>query len=223
MGRRRVGVLALQGAFLEHCLVLEDLGVEAVEVRLPEHLPGLDGIVIPGGESTTMSRLMAAYGLLQPLRDRARQGLPIMGTCAGMILLAKSVPGFSLDTLCLMDITVRRNAFGSQVDSFEADLDMPALGPAPFHAVFIRAPLIEEAGPSVEVLAKMADSALGELGPKGGASGVQGFRVGAVGKPASEGGAVVAARQGRLLAVAFHPELAADARLHRYFLDMAGS
>jgi 5'-phosphate synthase pdxT subunit len=188
----KIGILALQGAFIEHCRVLGELGAEAVEVRLPGQLPGLDGIIIPGGESTTMSRLMAAYDLLQPLRDLARAGLPIMGTCAGMILMAKSVPGFTLETLGLMDVRVRRNAFGSQVDSFEADLDMPALGRAPFHAVFIRAPVIEEADAGVEVLARMPDGA-------------------------------VAARQGRLLAVAFHPELTADTRLHRYFLDIARS
>lgn len=190
----KIGVMALQGAFIEHRRVLEHLGAEAVEVRLPAQLTNLDGIIVPGGESTTMSRLMAAYGLLQPLRDLAREGMPIMGTCAGMILLAKSVPGFVLPTLGLMDITVRRNAFGSQVDSFEADLDLPALGPPPFHAVFIRAPLIEEAGADVEVLGRL---------------------------PGTAGAATVAARQGHLLAVAFHPELTSDSRVHRYFLDLA--
>jgi 5'-phosphate synthase pdxT subunit len=193
----KIGVLALQGAFKEHCRVLGELGSDAVEVRLPGQLAGLDGLIVPGGESTTMSRLMAAYGLLQPLRDLARSGLPIMGTCAGMILMARSVPDFTLETLGLMDITVRRNAFGSQVDSFEADLDMPVLGPGHFHAVFIRAPVIEVAEAGVEVLARLP----------GGAAGA----------------AAVAARQGRLLAAAFHPELTADTRLHRYFLDIAAS
>ncbi len=144
-------------------------------VRLPGQLHGLDGLIIPGGESTTMSRLMAEYQLLQPLKDLAREGLPILGTCAGMILMAKSVPDFTLQTLGLMDITVRRNAFGSQVDSFEADLEMPVLGQPPFHAVFIRAPIIEAADSTVEVLARLPD------------------------------GAAVAARQGKLLAVAFPP------------------
>ena len=192
----KIGVMALQGAFIEHRRVLERLGAEAIEVRLPAQLTGLDGVIVPGGESTTMSRLMAAYGLLQPLRDLAREGLPIMGTCAGMILLAKSIPGFTLPTLGLMDITVRRNAFGSQVESFEADLDIAALGPPPVHAVFIRAPLIEEAGAGVEVLGRL---------------------------PGTAGAAAVAARQGRLLAVAFHPELTSDSRVHRYFLEMARS
>jgi 5'-phosphate synthase pdxT subunit len=189
----KIGVMALQGAFVEHSRVVERLGAEAVAVRLPRQLHGLDGLVIPGGESTTMSRLMAEYGLLQPLKDLAKQGLPILGTCAGMILMAKSVPDFTLQTLGLMDIAVRRNAFGSQVDSFEADLEMSALGQPAFHAVFIRAPVIEAADSTVEILARLPD------------------------------GAAVAARQGSLLAVAFHPELTADSRLHRYFLDIVRS
>jgi pyridoxal 5'-phosphate synthase pdxT subunit len=191
--KMRIGILALQGAFVEHSHVAERLGAEAVAVRLPAQLHGLDGLIIPGGESTTMSRLMAEYQLLQPLRNLAKDGLPILGTCAGMILMAKSVPDFALQTLELMDITVRRNAFGSQVDSFEADLEMPVLGRPPFHAVFIRAPIIEAADSAVEVLARLPD------------------------------GAAVAARQGKLLAVAFHPELTTDVRLHQYFLDMVAS
>ncbi|MBN2098047.1 MAG: pyridoxal 5'-phosphate synthase glutaminase subunit PdxT [Dehalococcoidia bacterium] len=189
----KIGILALQGAFAEHSRVIERLGAEAVAVRLPGQLHGLDGLIIPGGESTTMSRLMAEYQLLQPLKYLAGGGLPICGTCAGMILMAGSVPDFALQTLGLMDITVRRNAFGSQVDSFEADLEMPALGQPPFHAVFIRAPIIEAANSTVEVLAWLPD------------------------------GAAVAARQGNLLAVAFHPELTSDLRLHRYFLDIVAS
>jgi 5'-phosphate synthase pdxT subunit len=189
----RIGVMALQGAFIEHSHVVERLGAEAVAIRLPGQLHGLDGLIVPGGESTTMSRLMVEYQLLQPLKDLSKQGLPILGTCAGMILMAKSVPDFMLQTLGLMDITVRRNAFGSQVDSFEADLEMPALGQPALHAVFIRAPIIEAAGSTVEVLARLPD------------------------------GAAVAARQGKLLAVAFHPELTSDLRLHRYFLDMVAS
>jgi len=189
----RIGILALQGAFVEHSHVIQRLGAEAVAVRLPAQLHGLDGLIIPGGESTTMSRLMGEYQLLQPIKDLAKDGLPILGTCGGMILMAKSVPDFRLQTLGLMDITVRRNAFGSQVDSFEADLEMPILGQPLFHAVFIRAPIIEAADSMVEVLARLPD------------------------------GAAVAAKQGKLLAVAFHPELTPDSRLHRFFLDIVGS
>jgi 5'-phosphate synthase pdxT subunit len=189
----KIGILALQGAFIEHCQAIERLGGEAVAVRLPGQLHGVDGLIIPGGESTTLSRLMAEYRLLQPLKDLAREGLPILGTCAGMILMAKSVPDFTLQTLGLMDITVRRNAFGSQVDSFESDLEVPVLGQPVFHAVFIRAPIIEEANATVEVLARLP------------------------------GGAAVAARQGALLAAAFHPELTSDLRFHQYFLDIVRS
>ncbi len=187
----RVGVLALQGAFVEHIHVVQRLGVEAFPVRLPKDLNSIDGLIIPGGESTTMSRLMVDYGLLQPLRELAGKGLPIFSTCAGMILLAKTVPEFPLQTLGVMDITVRRNAFGSQVHSFETDLHIPVLGKPPFHAVFIRAPVIEAANSTVEVLARMPD------------------------------GTAVAARQGRLVAAVFHPELTTDCRFHRYFLDIA--
>jgi pyridoxal 5'-phosphate synthase pdxT subunit len=188
----KIGVLALQGAFIEHIQFLQQLDVEASMVRLPVELEGLDGLIIPGGESTTMSRLMLDLHLMQPIKNLAEAGFPIMGTCAGMILLAKTVPGFSLQTLGLMDIAVRRNAFGSQVDSFETDLEMPALGKQPFHAVFIRAPIIEKANSTVEILGKLSD------------------------------GTTVAARQGKLIAVAFHPELTADLRFHRYFLDIVG-
>ena len=190
--RMKIGVLALQGAFIEHIQVLQQLDVEASPVRLPEELDGLNGLIIPGGESTTMSRLMLDFQLMQPIKNLAEAGFPIMGTCAGMILLAKTVPGFPLQTLGLMDITVRRNAFGSQVDSFETDLEMPALGKLPFHAVFIRAPIIERANSTVEILGKLSN------------------------------GTTVAARQGKLIAAAFHPELTADLRFHRYFLDIVG-
>jgi len=189
----KIGVLALQGAFIEHLQVIERLGAKAVTVRLPSQMHDLDGLIIPGGESTTMIRLMADYELIQPLKDLARGGLPILGTCAGMILMAKAVPDFTLQTLGMMDIAVRRNAFGSQVDSFEADLEMPALGQPPFHAVFIRAPIIETANSTVEVLARLPN------------------------------GAAVAARQGNMLAAAFHPELTPDARFHQYFLDIVVS
>jgi 5'-phosphate synthase pdxT subunit len=199
----RIGVLALQGAFIEHEKILRRLGVEVVEVRMPAHLEGLDGLIIPGGESTTIGQVAERWGLLEPLRAFARAGRPVWGTCAGMIMLANDVldgiPGQPL--LGLMDISVRRNAFGRQVDSFEADLDVPALGGLPFHAVFIRAPIIERVGAGVEVLARVE----AEPGPGG------------------EDGTVVAVQQGNLLATAFHPELTEDDRFHRYFLQSAGS
>jgi len=188
----KIGVLALQGAFIEHIQVLQQLDVEASPVRLSMELERLDGLIIPGGESTTMSRLMLDLHLMQPIRNLAEAGFPIMGTCAGMILLAKAVPGFPLQTLGLMDITVRRNAFGSQIDSFETDLEIPVLGKQPFHAVFIRAPIIEKANSTVEILGKLSN------------------------------GTTVAARQGKLIAAAFHPELTADLRFHKYFLDVVG-
>jgi 5'-phosphate synthase pdxT subunit len=189
----RIGVLALQGAFIEHIEALLRLKVEALPVCLPEELQGLDGLIIPGGESTTISRLMVDFRLMQPVRDLAQAGMPIWGTCAGMILLAREVSDWRLETLGLMDIRVRRNAFGRQVDSFETEVKMPALGEQPFHAVFIRAPIIEKADSKVEVLAKLSN------------------------------GFAVAARQGKQVAAAFHPELTDDLRFHRYFLDLVAS
>jgi 5'-phosphate synthase pdxT subunit len=186
----RVGVLALQGTFVEHIDILRRLGVEAPAIRLPCELDTLDGLIIPGGESTTMLRLMESYGLIQPIREMARDGLLIWGTCAGMVLLAKSISNYEMETLGLMDAKVKRNAFGSQVDSFEADLEIPPVGDEPFHAVFIRAPIIEEAKPGVEILCRLSD------------------------------GAIVAIRQNRLLACAFHPEFTNDLRFHSYFLNM---
>lgn len=188
---KKVGVLALQGAFVEHMKSLRSLGVDAGLVRLPQDLKGLDALIMPGGETTTISRLMREYELLAPLKARALDGFPIMGTCAGMVLLANHVSDEEVESLGAMDISVRRNAFGRQVDSFEADLNMPVLGEPPFHAVFIRAPLIEEAGSGVEVLARLPD------------------------------GAGVAARQGKMVALAFHPELTSDLRLHAYFVSIA--
>lgn len=189
----KIGVLGLQGDYLEHHQVLRRLGVETVDVRLPRHLEGISGLIIPGGESTTIGALAERYGLLEPIRRLAAEGLPIWGTCAGMIFLAKDV-GRPQPVLGLMDLRVRRNAFGRQIDSFETDLEVPALArlgdPRPFHAVFIRAPLIEDVGPSVEVLARLED------------------------------GAIVAAQQGHLLATAFHPELTGDTRFHQYFLEL---
>lgn len=182
-------MLALQGDFREHCEVLDHLGITAPEVRLPKDLEGLDGLIIPGGESTTIVRLMRTSHLLEPLRKLAGDGFPIWGTCAGMILLAKRLDDTGIPALEAMDITIRRNAFGRQVDSFEADLHVPALGDPPYRAVFIRAPIIEDIGPAVEVLARLPE------------------------------GTPVAARQGRLLATAFHPELTSDDRFHRFFLE----
>ncbi|MGQ9546020.1 MAG: pyridoxal 5'-phosphate synthase glutaminase subunit PdxT [Dehalococcoidia bacterium] len=185
-----MGVLALQGTFIEHICVLRKLGVEALPIRLPHELDMLDGLIIPGGESTTMLRLMDSFDLIQSIREMARDGLPVWGTCAGMILLAKNVSNYEMQTLGLMDIKVRRNAFGSQVDSFEADLDIPLVGEEPFHAVFIRAPIIEEAKPGVKILSRLPS------------------------------GTIVAVRQDRLLACAFHPEFTNDLRFHSYFLNM---
>ena len=206
----RIGVLALQGDFAEHVAVFSRLGVEAHEVRLPEQMDGLDGLVIPGGESTTFTRLMADYALLEPIRRLAGDGVPIWGTCAGMIVLAREASHLPRPGLGIMDIAVERNAFGRQVESFEAALVMPVLGQEPFPAVFIRAPIIRQVGPGVEVLARLPASATGRPArPDGGAHGAS-----------LDGGTVVAARQGRLLATAFHPELTGDPRLHRYFLAL---
>jgi pyridoxal 5'-phosphate synthase pdxT subunit len=187
----KIGVLALQGAFVEHIRALKAVGAQAVAVRKPEELSELDGLIIPGGESTTMVKLARHYGLLAPIKQMARAGKPLMGTCAGLILLAARICDSELETLALMDMNVRRNAFGRQVDSFETDLGIPAIGKEPFHAVFIRAPFIVSLGPDVEALASLDD------------------------------GTVVAAREDNLLALAFHPELGHDTRLHKYFLDMS--
>jgi len=189
----KIGVLALQGAFIEHIGILQRLGAQSFPVRLPKELDGLDGLVIPGGESTTISKLMLEFGLMQPVRGLGQEGLPILGTCAGMILLASEVSGSRIETLGLMDVSVKRNAFGRQVDSFETDLNMPALGGEPFRAIFIRAPAVENVRPGVEIVAELPD------------------------------GVVVAAQQERLLIAAFHPELTDDLRFHRYFLDIVAS
>ncbi len=189
----QIGVLALQGDFEEHLAMLRRLGVQTRQVRLPHDLDGLDGLIIPGGESTTISRLAEAYGLVQPLRDFARAGRAVWGTCAGAIYLARSAPDLDRPTLGLLDIVIRRNAFGRQIDSFEAELDVAGIQGGPFHAIFIRAPLIESAGAGVETLARLPD------------------------------GGIVAVREGALLATAFHPELTSDARLHRLFVGMAAA
>lgn len=199
-----IGVLALQGDVLEHLRMLAACGARVRPVKRAEELPGLQGIVIPGGESTTIGRLLQRYQLLEPLRALLGAGLPAFGTCAGAILLGRSAltaDGEPSDQplLGVMDTVTRRNAFGRQVDSFEADFDVPGLGAPPLHAVFIRAPWVEEAGPDVEVLATVNP-------------------VDRDGKPV--GDRVVLARQGTLLASAFHPELTGDSRLHRLFVGV---
>ncbi len=191
--RKKIGVLALQGAFTEHIASLQKLGVEAAAIRLPQALESLDGLIIPGGESTTIGRLMLPYGFVKALRILSQDGFPMFGTCAGMILLSKGALDLDVETIGAMDIKVRRNAFGRQVDSFETLLPVPALGEVPFPAVFIRAPVIVETGPGVEILASLPD------------------------------GAPVAARQGNLLVSAFHPELTSDLRFHAYFLDIVSA
>jgi len=185
-----IGVLALQGDFAEHEAILKRLGAEVREVRLPADLEGLDGLIIPGGESTTITRLMAMYGLLEPLRAFASRK-PMWGTCAGMIVMAKQATDLDREGLEVMDISVERNAFGRQVDSFETDLDFAALKGDPVHAIFIRAPLILSTGPAVQVLAQLQD------------------------------GRVVAAKEGHLMVTSFHPELTNDLRLHKYFVSLA--
>jgi pyridoxal 5'-phosphate synthase pdxT subunit len=190
----RIGILALQGDFAEHSVMLKRLGVTVVEVRLPEQLAGLSGLIIPGGESTTIAKLAVSYGLMEPLYKFGEQNA-IWGTCAGAIFMSKDAHR-DQPLLQLMDITVERNAFGRQVDSFEVDLDIPTLFEVdpeqkPFHAVFIRAPLIESVQADACILAKLSD------------------------------GRIVAAQQGHLLATAFHPELTNDDRFHRYFLQLA--
>ncbi|HLH62023.1 MAG TPA: pyridoxal 5'-phosphate synthase glutaminase subunit PdxT [Ktedonobacteraceae bacterium] len=191
----RIGVLALQGDFEAHMKMLAELGVEAKAVRLPVHLDELDGIIIPGGESTTIGKLMVLYGLQEPVRQKIREGFPVWGTCAGLILLARETENAlaGQPLLATLDIRVRRNAFGSQRESFETDLSVPVLGEAPFHAFFIRGPVIEEVGPEVEVLATLDD------------------------------GSIVAVRQGPILGTAFHPEVSGDPRFHNYFLRIVQS
>ncbi|WP_030907263.1 pyridoxal 5'-phosphate synthase glutaminase subunit PdxT [Streptomyces sp. NRRL F-5126] len=189
-----VGVLALQGDVREHLAVLAAAGVEAAPVRRPEELAAVDGLVVPGGESTTMSKLAALFGLLEPLRARVREGMPVYGTCAGMILLAEKIldPRSGQETVGGIDMIVRRNAFGRQNESFEAAVDVEGVDGGPVEGVFIRAPWVESVGAAVSVLAE-------------------------------HGGHVVAVRQGNALATSFHPELTGDHRMHRLFADMVRS
>jgi pyridoxal 5'-phosphate synthase pdxT subunit len=188
----RIGVLALQGAFAEHLDVLRRVGAEPVAVRLPAHVEGLSGLVLPGGESTTMRKLIERWGLRDPILDLARRGAPLLGTCAGMILLSSEIVDGDEPVLPLLDVAVRRNAFGRQLESFESELQVPMLGDAPVRGVFIRAPVVERVGEDVDVMARLDD------------------------------GRVVAIRQRNVLATAFHPELAGELRFHRLLTTMAG-
>ncbi len=190
----RVGVLALQGDFREHLSVLRGLGADARLVRRPEELEGIDGLVIPGGESTVMDKLSRAFGVAEPIKAAIADGMPVYGTCAGLIMLADTVRDRieGQQSFGGLDVVVRRNAFGTQLDSFETDLDIPELGEEPVHAVFIRAPIVEEVGEKAHALAELED------------------------------GRVVAVEQGSLLGTSFHPEVTGDDRFHRYFLRKLG-
>jgi 5'-phosphate synthase pdxT subunit len=187
----RIGVLALQGAFREHLDTLRAIGVDGVRVREPQDLDGVSGLILPGGESTTMRQLVERWGLREPILDLAASGAPVFGTCAGMILLARDIAGGEEPVFPLLDVTVKRNAFGRQLDSFEGDLSVPILGDGPVHGLFIRAPIVDRIGPDVTVLAWLDD------------------------------GRVVAVRERNILATAFHPELAGETRFHRLMATMA--
>ncbi|HET7676312.1 MAG TPA: pyridoxal 5'-phosphate synthase glutaminase subunit PdxT [Candidatus Limnocylindrales bacterium] len=187
----RIGVLALQGAFAEHLDVLRQIGVDGVPVRLPSDLDGVSGLIMPGGESTTLRKLIDRWGLRQPIAELAASGAPIFGTCAGMILLSRRIVDGDAPVFPLLDVSVKRNAFGRQLDSFEADVAVPVLGDQPVHGVFIRAPVVEDVGPAADVLARLDD------------------------------GRVVAVRQRNVIATAFHPELAGETRFHRLLATMA--
>ena len=187
----KIGVLAVQGAFREHLDTLASIGVEGVAVRLPQDLDGVAGLILPGGESTTMRKLIDRWGLREPILDLASTGAPLFGTCAGMIILSRAIEGGEEPVLPLLDVSVERNAFGRQLDSFEADQAVPVHGDTPVHAVFIRAPVIEHVGPDVDVLARLDD------------------------------GRVVAVRERNVIATSFHPELAGETRFHRLVATMA--
>ncbi len=187
----KIGVLAVQGAFREHLDTLASIGVEGVPVRLPADLDGVSGLILPGGESTTMRKLIDRWSLREPILDLAATGAPLFGTCAGMIILSRSIVSGDEPVLPLLDVTVARNAFGRQLDSFEAELAVPVLGDRPVHAVFIRAPVIDAVGPDVDVLARLDD------------------------------GRIVAVRERNVLATSFHPELAGETRFHRLVATMA--
>jgi 5'-phosphate synthase pdxT subunit len=188
--RARVGVLAVQGAVREHLEAIRQVGAEPVAVRLPADFEGLDALILPGGESTTMRHFIDRYGLREPILAMAGRGAPMLGTCAGMILLANRLTDAEEPVLGLLDVAVQRNAYGRQLDSYESDVALPALGGEPLRGVFIRAPVVVDTGPGVEVLARDAE------------------------------GRIIAVRQGKVMATAFHPELTGDRRLHRLLLDM---
>jgi pyridoxal 5'-phosphate synthase pdxT subunit len=187
----RIGVLAVQGAFTEHLAVLEQIGAHGVEVRLPADLEGIAGLILPGGESTTQRKLVHRWGLQRPILDLAAAGAPIFGTCAGMILLSRQIVDGDDPVFPLLDVDVKRNAFGRQLDSFEGEVSVPVLGDAPVRGVFIRAPIVERVGPDVDVLARLDD------------------------------GRIVAVRERNVIATAFHPELAGETRFHRLLAAMA--
>jgi len=187
----KIGVLAVQGDFAEHSAMLRSIGIEPVEVRLPGDLDCVSGLILPGGESTTMRHLIERWGLREPILALADSGAPLFGTCAGMIVLSKDIADGDAPVLPLLDVTVQRNAFGRQLDSFEAEVSVPVLGDQPVHGVFIRAPIIEQVGPDVDVLARLDD------------------------------GRIVAVRERNVVATAFHPELAGEPRFHRLVATMA--
>ena len=185
-----IGVLAIQGDFIEHINILQTLGVECREIRLPEQLSDVDGLIIPGGESTTLSRLLTRYNLRQPIKQLATDGKPLWGTCAGMIMMASEITENDPVPLEIMDIDVQRNAFGRQIDSFEQELEITGFDETPYHAIFIRAPVIKRVGSGVSIMASLQD-----------------------GRP-------VAVQQANLMATSFHPELTKDARFHTHFLNL---
>jgi pyridoxal 5'-phosphate synthase pdxT subunit len=189
----KIGILSVQGAFAEHEAMLTSIGAEAVQVRLPQQLEDLAGLILPGGESTTMRKLIDRWGLRQPILDLAHRGVPVLGTCAGMILLARDISDGDEPVFPLLDVSVKRNAFGRQLDSFEAEIDVPVLGDVPVRGVFIRAPVVERVGADADILARLED------------------------------GSVVAVRQRNVIATAFHPELAGEPRFHRLLVTMAGA
>ncbi len=191
MTAMKIGVLAVQGAFAEHIEVLRGIGVEGVPARLPRDLEDISGLILPGGESTAMRKLIERWGLRAPIARLLDQGVPVMGTCAGMILLSRQIVDGDEPVFPVLDVDIKRNAFGRQLESFETDIDVPLLGERPVHAVFIRAPVVERVGPSVEVLARLED------------------------------GRVVAVRERNVIATAFHPELAGETRFHRLLVPMA--
>jgi 5'-phosphate synthase pdxT subunit len=188
-----IGVLAVQGDFAEHIALLKELGIRVSEVRLPHDLEDIDALIIPGGESTTQRKLLDLYLLTEPITSLVAKGTPLWGTCAGMIIMARELTDKHPEPLGLMDITVTRNAYGRQAESFEVDVDVPDLGEEPYHAIFIRSPAVAKIGQDVEVLCRLVD------------------------------GTPVALRQGSMLATAFHPELTSDSRFHRYFISMVAS